>query len=331
MRNMLDVIVVGDLIVDDVIRINALPKPEGVELARDFKRLAGGAANFAIMASRLGLKVKVIDSVGTDEPGKFLVDILLQEGIETSAIKIKKGVTKQTLVIVSSKGEKSFIGLIVEDTATITPEDIEEELIQRASSIYVSGYSIGVRELFPTEGKAVLKSIEVAEQLGKTIFFDPGPLVGLIDEECLYRVIKRSTILSLNLEEASLITHASSLEENIAILHRLGPKLVAIKMGENGCLLSSPGTFYREPGLNVNVVDPTGAGDAFNAAILFGFLKNMPLSLIAKLANAIGALSVTKLGAGQNLPTRSEISSLLSKLGEEHLLLLLEQYWKTLI
>jgi sugar/nucleoside kinase (ribokinase family) len=121
-----------------------------------------------------------------------------------------------------------------------------------------------------------------------------------------------------------MITHLSDPVQAIEALHALGPKIVAVKMGEMGCVLSVEGKIFRAPPIQVKVIDPTGAGDAFNAGLLFGLLKNLSSEQIATLANAIGALSVTKIGAGQNLPTKIELSSFLEKIGEIHLLELLK-------
>jgi len=315
MNKMFDILVIGDLILDNLIYLESLPQPEGVYMAYEFKKLAGGAANFAIMASRLGLKVGVIDCVGYDEAGKFLITTLSQEGVDTSLIKVRGGKTKETLVLFTRKGEKSFIGLLTKETSTLTPEDIEEQDIQKTNGIYISGYSIGIEEL-SGEGMAALKSIDIAQTLGKYVFFDPGPVVAFIDSTCLHDILRKTTILSLNIHEASIVTHLSDPVQAIEALHAFGPKIIAVKMGEKGCVVSVEGRIFKAPPIEVKVVDPTGAGDAFNAGLLFGLLKDLSLEQIATLANAIGALSVTKIGAGQNLPTKIELSSFLEKVGE---------------
>jgi sugar/nucleoside kinase (ribokinase family) len=313
-----DVLVTGDLVLDNIIYLDGLPQPEGVQMAHEYKRLAGGAANFAIMASRLGLRVGLVDCVGCDEAGKFLIAILSQEGIDTSLIKVREGKTKQTLVLSTRRGEKSFVGLITKETSTLTLNDIEEEVIQKTKGIYVSGYSIGIKEL-SSEAMAVLKAIEIARQLGRYVFFDPGPAVTSIDSTHLHYILRRSTILSLNIHEASIIAHLSNPAQIIGALHAFGPKVVALKMGDEGCMLSIEGKILKAPPMKVKTIDSTGAGDAFNAGLLFGLLKGLPPKLVAILANVIGALSVKKMGAGQNLPKKTEVLSFLEEIGETHL------------
>jgi len=320
---MFDVLVIGDLVLDNVVQLDTLPQPEGVHMAYEFKKLAGGAANFAIMASRLGLRVGLIDCIGNDEAGKLLLSILSQENVDTSLIKVRGDNTKETLVLATKKGEKSFIGLLTKEVSMLTPEDINEEDIQKTKGIYISGYSVGIRELL-SEGMAVLKSVEIAQRLGKYVFFDPSPAVTSIDGAHLDSILGKTTILSLNMHEATAITHLSDPVQAINSLHTRGPKIVAIKMGEQGCILSIEGKIFKAPPIKVKVVDPTGAGDAFNAGLLLGLLRGLPPEQIARLANAIGALSVTKMGAGQNLPTKVELSSFLEKIGEIRLAELLK-------
>ena len=319
---MLDVLVIGDLIADIVIEVDHLPLPEDVQLASKMEMIAGGAANFAIMASRLGLRVGILDAIGNDEVGRSLIKVLERDGVMTAGITMKEGKTKQTLVLVSKRGEKSFIGLIGGYTALIAPEDIK--MIAESKGIYVSGYSLGVEKL-SSERLTALKSLEIAEKLGRYIFFDPGPLVSAIDKETLRRTIGCSNVLMLNLAEASTITGVEKPEENVKMLNKLGADIVALKLGEKGCLLFDGEELIREYGLAVDVVDPTGAGDAFNAGVIYGVMRGLDLKKTARLANIVGALSTTRLGAGQNLPTREETIEFLRKSSEKELLQLFER------
>lgn len=317
---MLDVLAIGDLVADIVIKLDHFPRSEDVQIAQDLNVLAGGSANFVIMASRLGLRSGVVDVVGTDSVGKTLLSVLKTEGVETSFIGVKEGLTKQVLVLVNARGGKSFIGLLTRSVALLTPEDVREEYIELAKSIYVSGYSFGVETLARSEGEAVLRYLDIATRLDRIVVFDPGPLVSSINREILYKILGRTSVLTLNSYEAYAITGVNNIRNAIDILHGMGPQIVALKLGEEGCVLSASGELYYEKGVEVPVVDTTGAGDAFNAALLFGIIKGLDPRLIARLANIVGALSVTKLGAGQNLPTRQEVVEFLKKVGEYEVL-----------
>ena len=321
---MLDILAVGDLILDQVIKIDHLPRGEDVQLASQRELIVGGAANFAIMSRRLGLSTGILDAVGGDSLGKFVLDVLQREGIEISQIRVKEGTTKSTLVLVTKRGEKSFIGLIGDYTALLSPNDVKPEVIEKAEGIYISGYSLGLKE-FSSEGEAALKSANIAKDLGKKIFFDPGPLAPLIKRDLMIELMKCSAAVMLNLTEARAITGSGDPVESLRELHKLGARIVALKLGENGCIISDGKYLIKEAGIKVAVVDPTGAGDAFNAGIVYGLLRGLSPELTIRLANVIGALSTTKLGAGQNLPTKMELISFLEKLDENELKSVIER------
>ena len=106
---------------------------------------------------------------------------------------------------------------------------------------------------------------------------------------------------------------------------KIRANIIALKLGEKGCLLFDGEELIREYGIAVDVVDPSGAGDAFNAGVIYGVMRGLDLKKTARLANIVGALSTTRLGAGQNLPTKEEIIEFLKKSSEKELLQLFER------
>ncbi|MEM4757135.1 MAG: carbohydrate kinase family protein [Desulfurococcaceae archaeon] len=319
MNKSIDALIVGGFVVDNILVIENMPIPGKCLYARDFKVLVGGSANFAITASRLGLKTALLDAVGLDDTGKMALNILREENVDVSFTISRNGLTKRVLLLITIKGERSFINL-VRGSATISPNDVDEEVVKRSKSIYVTGFSLGIDEIASSEGEAVLKAIETANKHGKIVFFDPGPFVGSIDPKTLDKVLERTDILSMNLQEAVILAGEDRPEDIVTRLHGKGPWVIAVKMGENGCFLLVKGKYYRQPSIKVPVIDTTGAGDAFNAALLYGFLRGLSPYMVIKLANIVGALAATKLGAGQNLPRKQEIVSFLEKLNEGELL-----------
>ncbi len=109
-----------------------------------------------------------------------------------------------------------------------------------------------------------------------------------------------------NLTEAQGITGAKTPEDCAAWLHERGVERVAIKLGRDGAYVLDSGTGVHVPPREVRAKDETGAGDAFAAGLICGVLKGWPLAEAAKLANAVGALSTTGMGASTSLPTLEE-------------------------
>jgi sugar/nucleoside kinase (ribokinase family) len=95
----------------------------------------------------------------------------------------------------------------------------------------------------------------------------------------------------------------------------LGPELVIIKLGDNGCFVQTSDIAAEVEGYSVEVLDATGAGDAFDAAIIYGYLVGLQAENMAALGNAIGAAKVRKRGTGHNMPMVAEIISVVEEAG----------------
>jgi ribokinase len=109
----------------------------------------------------------------------------------------------------------------------------------------------------------------------------------------------------------------SDVEEASVTLRDDGVEVVVLKLGGEGCAVSSSSGFKRIPGYDVRAVDTTGAGDAFNAAMAYGYLVGWPPEKAARFANIVGAVKVTKMGAGVNVPTKAEGDRFMSEHEEE--------------
>jgi len=306
----LDVVTVGDSVVDIVIPVPRFPaENEDSVVGEGMTRQLGGASNFLIQASRLGLSAGIVDCVGDDDLGGFLVEGLRSEGVDVSRIRIKEGVsTASCICMVDETGDHAYIGF-PGATEHLTPERIEPEHIRSSRLLYVSGYALAT----PPLRDAVLKSVEIARGAGIPIFFDPSPIITRVDERVREQVIGASKLISLNVRELEFLTAISDVEEAVGTLRDEGVEVVVLKLGGEGCAVSSRSGFKIIPGLNVNAIDTTGAGDAFNAALAYGYLVGWPVEKAARFANIVGAVKVTKMGAGVNVPTKAEIDRFLTE------------------
>jgi sugar/nucleoside kinase (ribokinase family) len=116
-------------------------------------------------------------------------------------------------------------------------------------------------------------------------------------------------------DEVPLVSEGVTGEAAYEQLLAAGPQLVVVKRGASGCLLATPDMRDDVPGFTAKVVDTVGAGDCFDAAFIAGRLHGLSLHDSALLANATGAASVQKMGAGRNAPTCAEVKAILSSAG----------------
>jgi sugar/nucleoside kinase (ribokinase family) len=173
--------------------------------------------------------------------------------------------------------------------------------LANVDALYVDGFSMLQEHIM---GAAFQASEKVHERGGKT-FFDPGPsLVG----------ISRNLLCNYSgifLTEDELRKWAGSADTVAArSLIAQGPELVVIKQGANGCLVVTAGESYPCPGISVPMRDTMGAGDVFNAAFVVAMMTGQSLPECGAIANAAGAATVQKFGAGRNVPTLEEVKAL---------------------
>ena len=153
--------------------------------------------------------------------------------------------------------------------------------------------------------------MQFARHAGVPVYFDPGPQTRHVEAGLMSHAIALSDTLLLTGEEAVAVVGglgpACAAQELLA----RGPTLVVIKLGRAGCLLATRTEQIRVAGFTVEVADTTGAGDAFDAALVYGRLHGRPLQQTGQLANAAGATAVAKVGTGTRLPGKAEIFELL--------------------
>jgi ribokinase len=155
--------------------------------------------------------------------------------------------------------------------------------------------------------------IELARAAGKTVVLDAGPACSQ-PLPAFYQV----TVLSPNEAEAEALTglaiqdRDSALQAARLLLER-GPAAVVLKLGAKGALLASRDKTLFVPAHPVRVVDTTAAGDSFSAALAVSLAEGKELEQAVLVANAAGALAVTKAGAQPSMPTRAELEAFLAK------------------
>ncbi len=308
----LDLVAVGDSTVDVLIPVPRFPMAnEDSVHSSGMERHMGGSSNYLIMASRLGLRVGIADAVGDDDLGAYYVAGLEAEGIDTTHIKKRQGGrTTGCVVLLTDAGQHAYIGLDGV-SRTYTPAELDEDYIASAEVFFMSGYPLAEE---PISG-AVLKALRAAKGAGRHIFFDPSPVADAIKAEALREAVRSADTLILNDRELGLVASVLGVEPEPGSLLHLGAGTVVLKMGADGCSFHTGSGSEHYAGFNVGVVDTTGAGDSFDAAVVYGTVKGWPRADVAALANAVGAVKVGKRGAGRNVPTLAEIREFLRERG----------------
>lgn len=271
-------------------------KGETVKAIDCFTEPGGKGYNQAVGCTRLGARTVFIGSFGNDIYGQKCIDFLEKESVDTSFIKIVKDKTTAVGVILTDANGDNRISVYSGAAEMLRPEDIlaAEEIISRSNVLLIQ-----LEVPFDT----VICAIDTAAKHNVNVILNPAPALLLENN-----ILKKVYLLTPNEFEAHVIsgdkvgvnTGLNRLAEKIKAL---GTKNVIITLGENGAYLSSQDIETRiEPVKVSKVVDTTGAGDTFNAALAVCIAKDIDVLQAAKFATTASALSITEKGVMNSIP-----------------------------
>jgi sugar/nucleoside kinase (ribokinase family) len=303
----------GNVVVDIVLTVPALPERGGDVLASQARTAAGGGLNVMAAAARQGLQAAYAGAHGTGPFGTLARAAMKKEGvgiIQPAKVALDTGFV---LTIVEASGERTFLTSRGAE-ATLTAGDLDHVRLGARDAVYLSGYS-----LVHGSNRAALLGWLARLGDGNIVFFDPGPLVGSIPAGALTTVLGRADWLTCNAREAAILAStadpraaAAMLARRAARATRAGQPGVIVRTGPGGCLIGRPDTgVVHVPGFRVDVLDTNGAGDAHSGAFIAALAAGAAEVTAARSANAAAALSVTKRGPA-TAPTREELARFLA-------------------
>ncbi|MFT4219836.1 MAG: carbohydrate kinase family protein [Microbacterium sp.] len=298
-----DVLLLGDLNVDLVLDVPALPPPGGESVAtRQRVGFGGSAANTAVVLSRLGASCALVCCVGDDEWGALAAAGLAEAGVDTSLVRrTAADGTSVNIVAVTADGERTmyaYRGASALLTDAAVPRDL-----RGAGMLHVSGYAL----LAEPQRSAARVAAESARERGVRVSLDvPVDLVRSAPDQ-LRAFLPLVDVVAIGSDDAQLLTGTGG-EDAAREIAALGPGLVAVKRGDQGVLLVAGAQRVTLPAPRVDAVDSTGAGDSFCAGLLFALHAGASLEAAGLFANACGAAAVCSPGAGASLPGRADVA-----------------------
>lgn len=275
---------------------------------------SGAPAIFADAAGKLGEKSGMIGSVGNDDFGKLIIERLKEDNVNTTYINVFEGYTTGVaFVAYFSDGSRKFIYHLPHAAAgKINPEQINEEYLSGVKYLHIMGSSLSINDDYQN---ACQEAARIVKDAGGKISFDPNLRPELLGIEKVREICK--PILSIcdvimpSGEEATMLTGLEDTSSACKKLLDYGAEIVALKEGKEGCSIFTGQDNIRVPSFEVEEIDPTGAGDCFDAGFLVGLLKEWDLSRVGRFANAVGALSVTRKGPMEGAPTLEAVEKLM--------------------
>jgi len=305
-----NIVVVGSINMDLVVRASRIPIPGETVLGRDFGTYPGGkGANQAVAAARQGASVNFIGRVGDDEFGRLLLDELELNGVDVKHVhKDETAATGVALITLNEDGENTIV------VASGANHCLSPSNIHAAESAF-SGADLLLLQL-ETPLDTVAAAAEVASKHGVKVILNPAPAMPLPGE-----FLSHVDILIPNESETAQLTglpvdNLSQIERAGRTLVKRGISMVVITLGERGAFqMEADKPTKHIPSYPVDVVDTTAAGDSFVGTFSVAIADGEPLDRAVERGCAAGALAATRLGAQQSIPTRLEIDNLLKERG----------------
>ena len=294
-------VVVGSLNMDLVLGVPELPSRGQTLLSRSWDRSPGGkGANQASALGRLGAGVEMVGAVGDDADGAELVIALAAAGVSTRHVsKRAREHTGLAVVCVTPEGDNAIV-VASGANATLLPGDVV------AAAPAFAGASLLLLQLeIPPE--TVLAAAAAGRQAGALVILNAAPA-----RDMAAGLLGQVDVLVVNAGEAAALAGGDDPEVAAARLRDQGPGMVVVTRGGEGCLVADDHGMSRLPADPVAVVDTTGAGDCFAAALGFGLAEGHDARQAARFAVAAAALAVTRPGA-QATPSRPEVEAFIRR------------------
>ncbi len=299
--------------------------------------VGGSPLNISVGAHRLGLKTALLTAVGVDPVGDFILDFLRREGVETRYIPRKPG-RRTSAVVLGIEPPDKFPLVYYRDNCADSALDIDDVLASPIADCKVFQFA-GTNLSVEPSRSATFFAAERARAAGAKVVLDVdfrpdqwhdvrafGVQVRAVlrcvdivigtEDEINAAVMVETGQMSLTHSQISDTHVHGDAERAIAAILALGPEALILKTGSRGSrIYLKNGEVIEAPGYPVEVYNILGAGDAFGAGFLYGYVNGWGWRKSARLGNACGAIVVTKHGCANFMPTLAEVEAFVSTRG----------------
>lgn len=299
-----DLLAVGEVLVDLISKEEA----DSFIEADNFERYFGGSpANIAMNLARFGKKTALISRVGYDGLGDYLIKRLEEAGVITDTISVDRDNNTTVIMVTRSRKSPSFIAYRGAEKF-IDSDEIEEEDIIKSKIIHLSTFALSA----PESRRAIEKIINIARDQKKIISLDPNYRPQLWEGrgdgiEYIKNLLPKVDIIKPSLDDAEALFGRGDAESYIKSFHDSGCRLVILTQGANGLVVSTGDKVKHFDSLATEVVDTTGAGDAFWSGFYIGVISGYSLELAVQLGNSVAAEVIKEVGAIVELPDEESL------------------------
>lgn len=295
-----NICVVGSSNIDLTARVPRLPRLGETLKGHTFHLGYGGkGANQAIAAAKLGARVTMVTKLGRDVFGEDMLKNYRAQGVDTTFVQFDETRSSGIAMILVDDQAQNCIVIVPGANDALTPDNVHAA----ANAIRTADVVVCQLEV-PVE--TTLEAFRIARAVNVRTILNPAPAMPLPDELLTLTDICVPNEIEIEMLTGVTVTTLTEGERAARALLARGVRTAIVTLGERGALLVTSDTVEPIAPITVNAVDPTGAGDAFIGGLAVFLGEGMELRDAARRANAIAALSVTKLGTQTSFPTRAE-------------------------
>ncbi|MBF8250149.1 MAG: PfkB protein [Candidatus Levybacteria bacterium] len=261
--------------------------------------LGGNAANVSVGTSRLGLNTAIVAEIGKDEFAQKIINTLSKENVDTTNVQQTEGQQSSFSTILNYKGERTIFSEHVKRTHDFNFENISTKWVYLTS-------------LGEEWKNAYQKTVDFVKKTGCSLAFNPGTLQIENGKDGLQNVLLITNLLFVNKEEAEeLLSYPhgeKSIEDLIINLQKIGPKIVVITDGKNGSLaIDDKGNILKKDIIETDVVEKTGAGDAYSSGFLSALINNKEIAEAMTWGATNSTSVIGKIGATAGLLHKTDL------------------------
>lgn len=277
--------------------------------------IAGAESNFAIGVSKMGHSAGWIGRLGADEIGNFILNSIRAEGVDTSQVEFDEDYRTGLMVKQSKTNGETSVFYYRDGSAASHLEylRLNREYLDRTRLVHLTGVTPVLNQ--ECEGK-IWDLFSIAEDKKILVSFDPNIRLKLWKgqdySDMLRRMMGKASIVCLGEEEAEILLGTKDAKEVFGqLFSHTNVQYAALKQGRKGAYISNGSQMLKIPPFSCCCVDPIGAGDAFDAALVCGILENKPLEVCGRMAAIAGAMTTESYGDTEGVPSRRMMEEIL--------------------
>ena len=270
---------------------------------------SGAPFIFAVQAARLGMQSAAVGSVGQDAFGDCLRDQLIEDGVSTVGLRrLQDETTGIAFVAYQADGSRSFV-FSLGAGGHLAPDMLDPSLFKGLRCFHLMGSTLSMSE---NALHVCRQALDMAQDAGALISFDPNLRPELLPPDqariAFEPFIAAADILIPSAEELLQLTATSTVADAVDLLLAQRPdRRIVVTRGALGCSVYTAEGSVDAPGFPADEIDPTGAGDCFDAGFITALLQGKTVAEAAQLGNACGALTVNAKGPMAGAKGRADV------------------------